>query len=68
MMLGNPITEDLTAIATATKNADDDVWTSDKEECITQLVRHSQLALLPRDEECLGGWALVDPFTLYVNC
>lgn len=64
MMLGNSITEDLSAIASAGKSVgEDDVWTSDKEECITQLVRHSELTLLPPDEECLGGWALVDPFS-----
>lgn len=65
MMLGNSIAEDLSAIASAVKfSGEDDIWTSDKEECITQLVRHSQLTLLPPDEECLGGWALVDPFSL----
>lgn len=65
MMLGNSIAEDLSAIASGDKSsAEDDIWTSDKEECITQLVRHSQLTLLPPDEECLGGWALVDPFSL----
>jgi len=64
MMLGNSIADDLSAIATSNKtSADEDVWTSDKEECITQLVRHSELTLIPPDEECLGGWALIDPFS-----
>ena len=65
MMLGNSITEDLSAIASAGKNVvEEEVWTSEKEECITQLVRHCELTLLPLDEESLGGWALVDPFSL----
>eukprot|EP00111_Clytia_hemisphaerica_P023739 TCONS_00069961-protein len=64
MMLGNSITEDLSAIASAVKSAgEEEVWTTDKEECITQLVRHAELTLLPLDEESLGGWALVDPFS-----
>ena len=67
-MLGNPIADDLAAIAAATKTTiEDDTWTSEREECITQLVLHSQLALLPLEEEALGGWALVDPFSLYVQ-
>ena len=65
MMLGNSITEDLSAIASAGKTVvEEEVWTSEKEECITQLVRHCELTLLPLDEESLGGWALVDPFSL----
>ncbi|XP_047127352.1 phosphatidylinositide phosphatase SAC2 isoform X1 [Hydra vulgaris] len=67
MMLGNPVTEDLLLIdGSAIVNEEDEIWTSEKEECITQLVRHSELSLLPKNEECLGGWALVDPFT-FVN-
>ena len=65
MMLGNSIAEDFSLIDGSTiVSEEDEAWTSEKEECITQLVRHSELSLLPRNEECLGGWALVDPFSL----
>lgn len=65
MMLGNSIADDLSAIATENKqNVDDLTWTSDKEEYIKQLVRQTELTLVRPDEECLGGWALIDPFSL----
>lgn len=65
MMLGNSIADDLSAIATENKqNVDDLQWTSDKEEYIKQLVRQTELTLVRPDEECLGGWALIDPFSL----
>ena len=66
MMLGNTITEHLEDLVLPTKNNVDEEWTSDKEESITQLVRHTELSLLQPNEECYGGWALVDPYTLYV--
>ena len=65
MMLGNSIADDLSAIATENKqNVDDLQWTSDKEEYIKQLVRQTELTLVRPDEECLEGWALIDPFSL----
>ena len=65
MMLGNSIADDLSAIATENKqNVDDLTWTSDQEEYIKQLVRQTELTLVRPDEECLGGWALIDPFSL----
>ena len=66
-MLGNPVSEDFIAIAAIGKSSpEEESWTSDREECLAQLVLHSQKTLLPAEEEFLGGWALVDPFTLYV--
>ncbi len=64
-MLGNPASEDFAAIAAISKvPLEEESWTSDKEECIAQIVVQSQKTLIPPDEECLGGWALVDPLTL----
>ncbi len=64
-MLGNPVSEDFAAIAAISKApTEEESWTSDKEECLAQLVVHSQKTLLPPEEDCLGGWALVDPLTL----
>ncbi|XP_020912675.1 phosphatidylinositide phosphatase SAC2 [Exaiptasia diaphana] len=62
-MLGNPLTEDLTQAMAALKNGDEEYpWTMEREECVAQLVMHCQNLLLSETEECLGGWALVDPF------
>ena len=64
-MLGNAVSDDFASISSIGKSTtDDDGWTSDKEECLAQLVLHCQKALIPTEEECLCGWALVDPFTL----
>ena len=64
-MLGNPVSEDFAAIAAIHKSpVEEESWTSDREEGLAQLVLHSQKTLVPLAEECLGGWALVDPFTL----
>ena len=64
-MLGNPVSEDFAAIAAINKApGEEDNWTSDREEFLAQLVLHSQKTVVPPNEECLGGWALVDPFTL----
>lgn len=65
MMQGSPIDEDLAAISAGAK-IQDEAWSSDKEESITQLVLHCQLSLLSREEESVGGWVLIDPFSLYV--
>jgi len=68
IMLGNAVSDDFAAIASIGKSTtDDDGWTSDKEECLAQLVLHCQKALIPTEEECLCGWALVDPFTFSEN-
>lgn len=65
MMLGNGMNEGLEDLVIPSKGRpSEDEWTSDREESIAQLVRHTELALLPQNEECRGGWALVDPFTL----
>ena len=65
MMLGNPVSEDLTSLAAINKStSEEETWTSDREEAIAQIVLHSQKTLLSPDETCFGGWALVDPFTL----
>ncbi|XP_031570403.1 phosphatidylinositide phosphatase SAC2-like, partial [Actinia tenebrosa] len=62
-MLGNPLTEDLTAAMAALKGGEEeDPWTMEREECVAQLVLHCQWLLLSETDECLGGWALVDPF------
>jgi hypothetical protein len=62
-MLGNPLTEDLTAAMAALKNGDEeDPWTMEREECVAQLVVHCQWLLLSETDDCIGGWALVDPF------
>lgn len=64
-MLGNAVSDDFASIAAINKSpADEENWTSDKEECLTQLVLHCQKSLIPPEEDCICGWALVDPFTL----
>ncbi|XP_032240678.2 phosphatidylinositide phosphatase SAC2 [Nematostella vectensis] len=64
MMLGNPPTEDLSALIDALRSdgQEEEQWTMEREECVAQLVIHCQWLLLSQSEECLGGWALVDPF------
>jgi len=37
----------------------------EREECVAQLVQHCKQLLLTDEEECMGGWALVDPFYRY---
>ena len=65
MMLGNGIEEGLEDLVVPTKvKVSEEEWTSDREESIAQLVRHTEISLLPQNEEYRGGWALVDPFTL----
>lgn len=63
-MLGNAITEQIEDLVIPSKSTQDEEWTYDKEESITQLVRHTEFSLLQPNEECYGGWALVDPYTL----
>ena len=65
-MHGNPVTEDLAALIAAMKNGpEEEQWTMEREECVTQLVQHCKQLLLTDEEECMCGWALVDPFYRY---
>lgn len=65
-MLGNPVTEDIAALIAAMKNGpEEEQWTMEREECVAQLVQHCKQLLLTDEEECLCGWALVDPFYRY---
>lgn len=62
-MLGNPMTEDIAALIAAMKNGpEEEQWTMEREECVAQLVQHCKQLLLTDEEECICGWALVDPF------
>jgi len=66
VMLGNPVTEDIATLLAAMKNGpEEDQWTMEREECVAQLVQHCKQLLLTDEEECMGGWALVDPFYRY---
>ncbi|KAL9982827.1 hypothetical protein ACROYT_G004936 [Oculina patagonica] len=63
VMLGNPVTEDIAALIAAMKNGpEEEQWTMEREECVAQLVQHCKQLLLTDEEECMCGWALVDPF------
>ena len=63
LMLGKPPTEDISAlIAAMGSGSDEEQWTMEREECVVQLVEYCHQLLLTEDEECLGGWALVEPF------
>ncbi|XP_029188502.2 phosphatidylinositide phosphatase SAC2-like [Acropora millepora] len=63
VMLGNPMTEDIAALIAAMKNGpEEEQWTMEREECVAQLVQHCKQLLLTDEEECICGWALVDPF------
>ena len=67
-MLGNPVTEDIAALIAAMKNGpEEEQWTMEREECVAQLVQHCKQLLLSDEEECMCGWALVDPFFRYVS-
>ena len=67
-MLGNPVTEDIAALIAAMKNGpEEEQWTMEREECVAQLVQHCKQLLLTDEEECICGWALVDPFYRYSN-
>ncbi|KAJ7385551.1 Phosphatidylinositide phosphatase SAC2 [Desmophyllum pertusum] len=63
VMLGNPVTEDIAALIAAMKNGrpEEEQWTMEREECVAQLVQHCKQLLLTDEEECMCGWALVDP-------
>ena len=69
-MLGNPVTEDIAALIAAMKNGPEEAeqWTMEREECVAQLVQHCKQLLLADEEECMCGWALVDPFYRYMHC
>ena len=68
-MLGNPVTEDIAALIAAMKNGpEEEQWTMEREECVAQLVQHCKQLLLRDEEECICGWALVDPFYRYRHC
>lgn len=62
-MLGNPPTEDISALIAAMRSGpEEEQWTMEREECVVQLVEYCYQLLVTEEEECLGGWALVDPF------
>lgn len=68
VMLGNPVTEDIAALIAAMKNGpEEEQWTMEREECVAQLVQHCKQLLLTDEEECMCGWALVDPFYRYMH-
>ncbi|XP_077992245.1 phosphatidylinositide phosphatase SAC2-like [Glandiceps talaboti] len=61
LMLGNPVTEDLSALnATKSPETEEDVWILEKDDNVNQLIQHCKKLLLPQNEECFGGWALID--------
>ncbi|XP_077870090.1 phosphatidylinositide phosphatase SAC2-like [Saccoglossus kowalevskii] len=61
LMLGNPVTEDLSLLnATKSPENEEDVWILEKEDSVNQLIQHCKKLLLPQNEECFGGWALID--------
>ena len=60
------MTEDIAALIAAMKNGpEEEQWTMEREECVAQLVQHCKQLLLKDEEECICGWALVDPFYRY---
>lgn len=60
------MTEDIAALIAAMKNGpEEEQWTMEREECVAQLVQHCKQLLLTDEEECMCGWALVDPFYRY---
>ena len=67
MMLGNAVTEDISALIAAMKNGtEEEQWTMEREECVVQLVQHCKQLLVGDEQECRCGWALVDPFYRHV--
>ena len=44
------------------KGPEEEQWTMEREECVAQLIQHCNQLLLTDEEECIYGWALVDPF------
>ena len=63
------MTEDIAALIAAMKNGpEEEQWTMEREECVAQLVQHCKQLLLTDEEECMCGWALVDPFYRCTHC
>ncbi|XP_070539882.1 phosphatidylinositide phosphatase SAC2-like isoform X2 [Ptychodera flava] len=61
LMQGNPVTEDLSILnATKSPETEEDVWILEKDDSVNQLIQHCKKLLLPQNEECFGGWALID--------
>ncbi|XP_067118667.1 phosphatidylinositide phosphatase SAC2 isoform X3 [Centruroides vittatus] len=60
LMLGNPLTEDITAVTPERDATDIEVTEQEHHERVKQLIEDCKKILIPDTEVVLGGWALID--------
>ena len=60
LTLGNPVTEDLTALAATRPEDEDNSLLVEKEENLKVLIDECKKMLITEPEECLGAWGLID--------
>lgn len=69
LMLGNPITEDISAVSPEREEAEHDLELSEMEhhERVKQLIEDCKKILIPESDTVLGGWALIDADPVLVS-
>lgn len=62
LMMGDPVTEDITAVTPEREEADSEIEINEQEhhERVKQLIEDCKKILIPETEVVLGGWALID--------
>lgn len=62
LMMGDPVTEDISAVTPEREEADSEIEINEQEhhERVKQLIEDCKKILIPETEVVLGGWALID--------
>ena len=70
--MGNPVTEDISAVTPEREEADPEIEINEQEhhERVKQLIEDCKKILIPETEVVLGGWALIDadPVLVFYSC